>query len=256
MKNQSKLKGKKVQNRTEWKKAIVLTAIIVITVAAFITIVQSESSSNSIQNEKAIGDFILVSNSILTENGRIVILFIGAEACPFCAAESWSIVYALAQYGTWNGLAPVISNATDSIPKVPGYTFANATLESSQVSFVEVELTSTSWDQKLQSLNSTESQLFREYDPSGSIPFLLIGGMYLHIGSAVSPYPLSNMSWSQCYNLSKSQNAFHDQVVSEASNISQVINYVEGKYLSSSGASSVPTYPAPELFLGDISRLR
>jgi len=43
-------------------------------------------------------------------------------------------------------------------------------------SFVEVELTTTSWDQKLQSINSSESQLYKEYDPSGLIPFLLIGG--------------------------------------------------------------------------------
>jgi len=157
MKKQSNLKGKKMKNRREWKKVTVLTAIMVIILAAYIIIVQSEYSFKPTQDEKAIGDFILVSNSILSENGKIVILFIGAEACPFCAAESWSIVSALSQYGTWNGLSPIISNATDSIPKVPGYTFANATLESSQISFVEVELTTTSWDQKLQSLNSSES---------------------------------------------------------------------------------------------------
>jgi Domain of unknown function (DUF929). len=256
MKKKSNLRGKKVKNRTEWKKGMILTAIIAIILAAYVIIVQSENSSQPIQDEKVIGDFTLVSNSILSEYGKIVILFIGAEACPFCAAESWSIVSALSQYGTWNGLSPIISNATDSIPKVPGYTFANATLESSQVSFVEVELTTTSWDQKLQSLNSSESQLYKEYDPNGLIPFLLIGGMYLHIGSAVSPYLISNMDWDQCYNLSKSKNAFHDQVINESSNISQVINYVIDKYSSSSEAFRVSTCLAPEFLLGDISRLK
>jgi len=106
-----------VKNRIEWKKGMILTAIIAIILAACIIIVQSEYSSQPVQDEKAIGDFTLVSNSILSEYGKIVILFIGAEACPFCAAESWSIVSALSKYGTWNGLSPIISNATDSIPK-------------------------------------------------------------------------------------------------------------------------------------------
>lgn len=47
MKNQSKLKGKKVRNRRGWKIATVLTAIMVIIVAAYITIVQSENSSEA-----------------------------------------------------------------------------------------------------------------------------------------------------------------------------------------------------------------
>jgi len=100
------------------------------------------------------------------------------------------------------------------------------------------------------------NQLYKEYDPSGLITFLLIGGMYLHIGSAVSPYLISNMDWNQCYNLSKSQNAFHDRVINESSNISQVINYMIDKYSSSFEAFRVSTCLAPEFLLGDISRLK
>jgi len=47
----------------------------VIILAAYIIIVQREYSFKPTQDEKAIGDFILVSNSILSENGKIVILF-------------------------------------------------------------------------------------------------------------------------------------------------------------------------------------
>jgi len=73
MTKQSNLKGKKMKNRTEWKKVTVLTAIMVIILAAYIIIVQSEYSFKPTQNEKATGDLILVSNSILSENGKIVI---------------------------------------------------------------------------------------------------------------------------------------------------------------------------------------
>lgn len=178
--------------------------------------------------EQTIADFSLVSSSPMTQNGKVVVLFIGAEACPYCAAESWSIVSALAQFGAWNGLSRVVSNSTDSIPDVPGYSFANSSLISSQVVFEEVETTTTSWDQRLQSMNSTEISVFNEYDQQGSIPFLLVGGMYLHVGAAVSPQQISNMNWDKAYNLSESQGNFHNQIESELGNISRVINYMIG----------------------------
>src|SRR5205823_15010475 len=37
-------------------------------------------------------------------SGKPEVLYIGAEYCPFCAAERWSLVYALARFGTFKGL--------------------------------------------------------------------------------------------------------------------------------------------------------
>ena len=194
--------------------------------------------------ETTLADFKLVSGNRMIQSGRIVVLFVGAEACPYCAAESWSIVASLGQYGIWKGLSPIISNKTDSIPSVPGYSFVNATLNSSKVLFEEVELTTTSWNQKLQSLNSTQHTLFYKCDPSGSIPYLLIGGIYIHLGSAVNPELISGMSLNLTYNLSKSQGAFRDQIISEERNISEVIDYVTNPPPSSNGLET-PKYIAP-----------
>ena len=69
--------------------------------------------------ETTLADFKLVSGNRMIQSGRIVVLFVGAEACPYCAAESWSIVASLGQYGIWKGLSPIISNKTDSIPSFP-----------------------------------------------------------------------------------------------------------------------------------------
>ena len=217
------------KKKSGWKLATVVVVAVILLVSIYVVLTQTNNSSPPQGPEKAIGDFNLVSTVPSMQNGKIVVLFIGAEACPFCAAESWSIVNTLSQYGMWSGLSRVVSNATDSIPSVPGWAFANASLSSNQLVFEEVETTTTSWDQKLQSLNSTDSQLFQKYDPNGAIPFLLIGEMYLHMGSAVAPNQLSGMNWYKCYNLSKVNGTFHDQIVGEVSNISKVINYVKGK---------------------------
>ena len=40
-------------------------------------------------------------------------LYYGAEYCPYCAAERWGIVAALARFGTWSGLKITASSHTD-----------------------------------------------------------------------------------------------------------------------------------------------
>ncbi|MCL4450270.1 MAG: DUF929 domain-containing protein [Candidatus Thermoplasmatota archaeon] len=193
----------------------------------YISLFQTNEPGESNQYEKSIGDFNLVSSSPTIYNGKIVVLFIGSEACPFCAAESWSLVSALQQYGPLTGLTQIISNSSESIPNVPGYGLANASYHSNDISFWEVETTTTSWNHKLQSPNSTEQSLFKHYDPNGNIPFLLIGGLYLHVGSAVSPELMANMGWTQCQNEISAPGMLHNQIQDEVGNITNVIDYLE-----------------------------
>ncbi len=210
--------------------------------AIYVILAHTDYSSSSQNLERSIGDFSLISNSSRTNNGRIVVLFIGSEACPFCAAESWSLVSALQQYGSLTGLTHVISNSSESIPNIPGYGFSNASYQSKEISFWEIETTGTSWNHKLQSPNSTEESFFTKYDPNGNIPFLLIGGLYLHIGSGVSPESMVNMEWDQCLNETSSPGVIHNEVQSEADNITNVINYLENHMTLSGDMKGSMTY--------------
>ncbi len=185
---------------------------------------------------KSLGYFSLVSDHVIESNGKIVILYIGAEACPFCAAESWSIVEALQAFGTFEGLTQSVSNATDGIPSVPGYSFVNASLISSSITFWEIEETGSSWTQTLQTPNSTEDSLFKLYDRNGSIPFLLIGGVYLLLGSEVSPLPMANMNWTACHNQVLSSSSIGSNVRAEKVNIISTISYVIGHLSEFKGA--------------------
>ena len=52
-------------------------------------------------------------------DGKPEVLFIGAEYCPFCAAQRWAMVNALSRFGTFTGLTTTHSSSTDTDPNTP-----------------------------------------------------------------------------------------------------------------------------------------
>jgi hypothetical protein len=129
-------------------------------------------------------------------NGRPQVLYIGAEWCPFCAAERWSLVVALSRFGTFNNLGQTTSAGSDAFPNTPTFSFHKATYQSNVIDFVPVETQDR--DRKpLQTPTAQQEQLMRTYDPDGSIPFVLIGGGMYENGSGFQPDVLSGKSADQ-----------------------------------------------------------
>lgn len=208
------------------KQRRILIILVVLCLVVLGTVGMVEVHENPPMKSK-IADFELVSNNPSVAGCKVILLYIGAEACPFCVAESWGIVSALDQFGTLRNITEIHSSSKGGEPNVQGYGFSNSSYNSSKVAFWEVEVTASSWTQKLQSLNATELRLMNKYDPNGSIPFILIGGLYLEIGSMISPVLLSNLSWQQCINLSSEPGKLHNMIQDEAFNITEVLLYVE-----------------------------
>ena len=159
-KNDAKSKRSSVHRNKSWKIVLAVSVVFIVAILACITVEQNYTNTPPSSLEKSIDDFTLISNSTITASGKIVIIFIGAEACPFCAAESWSLVIALQQFGSLTGLTHIISNSSESIPNIPGYGFSNASYQSKEISFWEVETTGTSL------LNPLSLTLFSQPDPS------------------------------------------------------------------------------------------
>ena len=61
--------------------------------------------------------------SALTSNGKPEMLYMGAEYCPYCAAERWSMVVALSRFGTFQGLGTTRSASGDVFPNTATWTF-------------------------------------------------------------------------------------------------------------------------------------
>src|SRR3954471_1406813 len=64
----------------------------------------------------------------LTADGKPEVLYIGAEYCPYCAAERWPMTVALSRFGTWSGLGAAESSAKDVFPSTQTLSYHGAEL--------------------------------------------------------------------------------------------------------------------------------
>lgn len=143
----------------------------------------------------------------LTADGKPRVLYVGAEYCPYCAAERWAVVVALSRFGTFTGLGQTTSAHADVHPDTPTLSFHGATYRSRYVAFSGYELQSnqvqgTSYA-PLDSVPTADQELFATYDRSpyldnvGAIPFLDLGGRYAAQGSSYDPGLLAGMDHLQ-----------------------------------------------------------
>ena len=168
----------------------------------------------SINQEKAIGSDSLPppleatpsqTPSLQTSANLPELYYIGSNACPYCAAERWSLVIALDRFGSFQNLKETSSLSTDIYPSTNSLSFYGSTYQSKYLSFISVELY-TSTNTTLESPNSTEENLLSTFDippyapSSGGIPFLDLGGQYVVAGSGFSPSLLQGLSQTQIAN--------------------------------------------------------
>src|SRR3989304_6774569 len=136
---------------------------------------------------KVLGKFVEVSKEPVRRDGKLFVFFMGAEHCPHCAAERWSIVRALQKYGQWDGLKQTISAARDEpFLNLPTYDFTGATYTSDHIHFVAREIKDREF-KTLQKLQKTEEKIVRKFNAEKIIPFLLIGGRFMQIGAGFTP---------------------------------------------------------------------
>ncbi len=136
---------------------------------------------------KVLGRFIEVSKDTMRRGGKLYVFFMGAEYCPYCAAERWAIVRALQKFGQWDGLKQTMSAARDEpFLNLPTYDFTKATYNSPNIEFVSREVKDRDF-KPLQKLLKTEEKLVRKFNPPKEIPFLLIGGRFMQVGSGFTP---------------------------------------------------------------------
>jgi hypothetical protein len=121
--------------------------------------------------------------------GKPVLLFVGAQYCPFCAAERWAVVKALSRFGSWSGLAAGHSSSGESgFGDVPTYVLLQARYHSLYVAFDHKDVADNAGN-TLQHLSPVEQTYFNRYDPAGSIPLVYVDG-YAMSGSGYSPAEL------------------------------------------------------------------
>jgi thiol-disulfide isomerase/thioredoxin len=162
---------------------------------------------------------IKINGTALAADGKPEMLYMGAEYCPYCAAERWAMIVALSRFGTFSGLATTHSAATDGAgssepyPNTPTWTFANAKYSSPYLTFTPVELNtnipdpSSGFYTTLQKPTAAQQALITKYDTQpyipasaepGAIPFIYFGGKYMIAGtSPAMNQALTGLDWNQ-----------------------------------------------------------
>ena len=149
-------------------------------------------------------------------DGRIPVTYIGAEYCPYCAAERWSLLVALSRFGTFSGVELTQSSSTDIYPNTPTFTLAHASFTSISVDFVAFE-TADRNGQSLQQPSTDAQAALTKYDTAGSIPFVDIANLEYAVGSGYLPDVLTGQDWQQIVaQLSNSQFPVAQQVIGNA----------------------------------------
>jgi thiol-disulfide isomerase/thioredoxin len=140
-----------------------------------------------------------------------VVLYVGAEYCPYCAAQRWATIIALSRFGTWAGLGNMSSYSGDVYGGTPTFTFVKATYKSKYLLFRSVEEytnyidPTTNYYKALQQLTGVDQAIFKKYDTSKwingltaandySIPFISMGNRWFVSGASFSPGALASLS--------------------------------------------------------------
>ncbi|HEY3766519.1 MAG TPA: DUF929 family protein [Gaiellales bacterium] len=143
--------------------------------------------------------FTHVPGTPVTAAGKPVVVYVGAEFCPFCAAERWGMVAAFSRFGTLHNLGETHSATADVYPNTPTFSFHGATYTSRYISLNTVEVATNqpqgSYYALLDKPNALERRLSAKYD-AAHIPFVYLGN-YIITGPTYNPQVLSGLTMSQ-----------------------------------------------------------
>jgi hypothetical protein len=135
------------------------------------------------------------SGPLLTAGGKPEMLYIGAEWCPYCAAERWAMAVALSRFGTFSPLSGIHSSATDIFPNTATLTFFNTTYTSKYLVFAPVENQDVNHN-LLQKPTAAQQAIWNKFDPSNGYPFIDFGNQLI-AGTTYTPQVLQGLTWSQ-----------------------------------------------------------
>lgn len=145
--------------------------------------------------------FHQVSATPWLDHGKPVVLYIGAQFCPFCATERWALVLALSRFGEWSALRSMSSTPGQArYPGLASYDFMHASYRSTLIELQTREVADHA-GAPLQALTPRQTSVVNAYDPKGSIPFVLVAGRYGQVSSGYSPSLIVGLSFARIHAL-------------------------------------------------------
>jgi len=139
-------------------------------------------------------------------DGKPIVFYMGAEYCPYCAAERWPMIVALSRFGTFQNLSTAASSSSDVFPNTPTFTFHGSSYSSNYIDFQPKEVQADA-GVPLESLTSDQQNLVNQLDQGGSFPFIDFANQATVTGASYSPQLLAGMTQQQIADALKNPNS-------------------------------------------------
>jgi chitodextrinase len=171
----------------------------------------------------------LTGLSEFTKDGIPILVYVGADYCPYCAIQRWSLIMALMRFGNFTGLEYMTSALDDG--DYATFTFSNSTYHSNYLVFQPFELYNRTGVQ-VANLPANYTSTFQQYGES-SFPFLNFADAYYVSGSILDPSILGTMNQTQVISAILAGNPAGSEIRQAANLITAVICETTGNKPSS-----------------------
>lgn len=168
------------------------------------------------------------SGAPFTADGKPIVVYIGADFCPYCAAMRWPLILALDRFGNFSNLHYMTSAANDG--DFASFTFYGASYNSSYLVFQPIDSENRAGivQEQVPSNYSAEwSQPsvacpISSTNPKGGncFPFMNFGNKYI-VGTMFDPFSLSmgQKNWTQIYTSIKTEDDSLGIAMKESANL-------------------------------------
>lgn len=231
-----KRSSRRSQRNNPWPLVGGIVVLVALVVGVFFYLANQPGASSTQGSDKAYQTITTLSPALLSQvgtgsaqnlmkavppntplptgpTGKPQFLYVGAEYCPFCAAQRWPMIVALSRFGKFT--QPVQGHmATESGVNYPTFTFLKSSYSSQYIDFVSVETTDND-GKPLQTPTDAQAKLVSTYDAppytsasaKGSIPFIMVGNKYVSSGSYYVPDGLVGKTYQDIANQIKDTNS-------------------------------------------------
>lgn len=162
----------------------------------------SVGAGSAVAGPQAVSGVAGASAPLTGANGKPQLLFIGAEFCPYCAAERWSMAVALSRFGKLSGTTFTASSGSDVYPNTSTLDFKDTTYTSKYLDFQPYEAEDRNQN-PLQTVPSAANNLWgvlsakyvSNHQPG--FPFLDYGNKWIMTGPTYVPDKLAGLTQTQ-----------------------------------------------------------
>jgi thiol-disulfide isomerase/thioredoxin len=191
----------------------------------------------------------------LVNHGLPSFVYVGAEYCPYCALMRWSMVAALARFGTFTGLK--VTSSADTDYNIPTLSFVGSKYTSKYVSFSAYEFEDR-LQKPLETVPPAVSKLVSKYgfppfattQQQGGIPFLDIGNKFVTSGDPSFFIPLIPFVQNGGPGLTAIAQAIHDPTSTvgdaiQAKTFIEEANFITGAICKINGSKPASVCATP-----------